>query len=250
LFFAQIFGMSTTNLTATASATIYAGDVSSLQVINGVNAHILPVALDVNVWTNYANANWTSPYLASNVTTGPNGLPQLQVYPFATNTPGSFGLIDTGVPSNNTPAFRNWIDDGSTPNDISYLLNNSLLPVSPSAPEPWKVGPGLKSTLVNDFQSQIGVPNLIPLFTPVSPLPNYVAATGTGQGATYAVIGFVGVTITQADGSGNSNLTVSIQPSAIVDPTAVILNPSPARAGQLTVFGTSQTTFVSAKLTQ
>jgi hypothetical protein len=48
LFFGQIFGFSATQLTATASATIYAGDVSSLQSISGVNAHILPVALDVN----------------------------------------------------------------------------------------------------------------------------------------------------------------------------------------------------------
>jgi Flp pilus assembly protein TadG len=249
LFFGQIFGITTSNLTATASATIYAGDVTSLQVIPGVNAHILPVALDVNVWTNYAQANWQSPWLANNVTTATNGNPQLQVYPFATNTPGSFGLIDVGVPSNNTPAFRNWIDTGSTPNDIAYLLTNNLLPVSPSAPEPWKVGPGLKSTLVSNFQDQMGVPNLIPLFQPVSPLPNYVAATGNGQNATYAVVGFVGVKITQADGSGN-NMIVSVQPSAIVDPTAVILNASPARASQLTVLGTSQTTFVSAKLTQ
>lgn len=257
LFFARIFGMTTMNLTATASATIYAGDVSSLQVINGVNAHILPVALDVNVWTNFANANWTSAWLGSNVTTGSNGNPQLQVYPFATGTPGSFGLIDTGVPSNNAPAFRNWIDTGSTPNDISYLLNNSLLPVSPSAPEPWKVGPGMTSTLLSNFQSQMGVPNLIPLFVPVIPVPgssnpgdNYTAANYQGQNATYAVVGFVGVTITQADGSGKANMTISVQPTAIVDPTEVILNPSPARASQLTIFGTSQTTFVSAKLTQ
>lgn len=256
LFFAPIFGWSTISLTATASATIYAGDVSSLQVIPGVDAHILPVALDVNVWTNFANANWSSPWLGSNVTTASNGNPQLQVYPFATNTPGSFGLIDTGIPSNNSPAFRNWIDNGSTPNDINYLLSNSLLPVSPSAPEPWKVGPGLKSTLLSNFQSQMGVPNLIPLFVPVSPAPgssgpgnNYVAASGTGQGATYAVIGFVGVAITQADGNGN-NMVIAVQPTAIVDPTEVILNPSPARATQQTIFGTPQTTFVSAKLTQ
>jgi hypothetical protein len=249
LFFGQIFGISTSNLTATASATIYAGDVSSLQVIPGVSAHILPVALDVNTWTNFANGNWSSPYLNGNVTTGPNGNPQLQVYPTSTNTPGSFGLLDVGVPSNNTPAFRNWIDSGSTPNDISYLLSNNLLPVSPTAPEPWKCGPGLKSTLLSNFQSQIGVPNLIPLFTPVSPLPNYVAASGSGQNATYSIVCFVAVTITQATGSGSS-MNISVQPSAIVDPTEVILNPSPARASQTTVIGTPQTTFVSAKLTQ
>ncbi|MFL5243903.1 MAG: pilus assembly protein TadG-related protein [Gemmataceae bacterium] len=256
LFFAGIFGMTSTDLSATASATIYAGDVSSLKVIPGVNAHILPVALDVNVWTNYAQSNLTSPWLSGRTSTGPDGNPQLQVYPFGTNTPGSFGLLDIGTPSNNAPAFRDWIDKGDTPNDISYLVNNNLLPVSPSGPEPWKVGPGLKSTLLADFQSQIGVPNLIPLFAPVTPgagaaAPgsNYVAATGNGQNATYAIIGFVGVTITEATGNG-SNMNISIQPMAIDDPTSVIMNPSPARAGKKTIFGTPQTTFIPPKLTK
>jgi hypothetical protein len=76
-----------------------------------------------------------------------------------------------------------------------------------------------------------------------------VAATGSGQNATYAIVGFVGVTITQATSSG-SNMNISIQPSAIVDPTAAFSTISPARASQLTQFGTSQTTFVSAKLTR
>ncbi len=246
LFFAQIFGISSVNLTATASATIYAGDVTSLQAIPGVNAHILPVALDINVWKNFYATGQSSD---GQIHPGTNGAPQLQVYPFGTNTPGSFGLLDVGPPANNVPAFQSWIDNGETPNDISYLLNNNLLPVSPSAPEPWKVGPGLKSSLLSAFQSQMGVPNLIPLFVPASPQPNYVAASGNGQNATYAIVGFVGVTITQASGSG-SNMNISIQPTGVVDPTSVIPNPTPARPSQVTSTGTSATTFVSAKLTK
>jgi hypothetical protein len=252
LFFAQIFGITSVNLTATASATIYAGDVTSLQAIPGVNAHILPVALDINVWKNFYATGVSADGLLH---LGPNGAPQLQVYPFDTNTPGSFGLLDVGPPANNVPAFQNWIDNGATPNDIKWLVKQGLVPVSVDAPQQWKVGPGLKSTLVSNFQSQMGVPNLIPLFVPVSPQPNYVAATGTGEGATYAIVGFVGITISQADGSGlgsllGNGLTVSIQPAAVVDPTEVILNAVPARPGQVTFTGTTATTFVSAKLTQ
>jgi Flp pilus assembly protein TadG len=256
LFFAKVFNISSIDLTASASATIYAGDVTSLQVIPGVSAHILPVALDVNVWKQFMATGESPPTLISSyvggpILSGPNGLPQLQVYPVPTFTPGSFGLIDTGVPSNNSPAFRSWIDDGSTPNDINYLLNNNLLPVSPNSPEPWKVGPGLKSTLLTDFQSQIGKANLIPLFAPVSTPPNYQAANGTGQGATYSVVGFVGVTISSATGSGTS-MNISIQPMANVDPTAILSNIGPARATQTLNIGTGSmaTTFVSAKLTQ
>ncbi len=220
--------------------------MTSLQAISGVNAHILPVALDINVWKKYYTTGLSADGLLH---MGPNGNPQLQVYPFDTNTPGSFGLLDVGPPANNVPAFQNWIDDGETPNDISYLVNNNLVPVTPDAPQPWKVGPGLKSSLIPNFHSQMGVPNLIPLFVPASPLPNYVAANGTGQNATYNIVGFVGVTITQAAGSGNG-LTVSIQPTAVVDPTAILSNLTPARPSQITFTGTYATTFVSAKLTQ
>jgi hypothetical protein len=247
LFFGSFFNADSVSLTATASATIYAGDVSSLQTIPGVRAHILPLALDVNVWKTFYQTGLSPD---GTLHAGPNGAPQLHVYPVPTNTPGNFGLLDVGPPANNVPAFRNWIDDGETPNDIQYLLNNNLLPVSPSAPQQWKGGPGLKSTLVSNFQSVMGEPNLIPLFVPVNDGSNgqpYVAAQGSGSGAYYSVVGFVGVVISQADGSGGS-MDISIQPTAVVDPTASILNPRPASPTQTSYFGTMQTTFVSAKL--
>jgi hypothetical protein len=243
LFFGPVFNVSSENMTATARATIYAGDITTLKVIQGIDAHILPVALDVNIWKNFYQTG-KSP--DGNIYYGPNGDPQLLVYPTDTNTPGSFGLIDVGPPQNNAPAFRNWIDDGETPNDIQYLLNNNLLPVSMSSPANWKVGPGLKSTLLTDFQGEIGKPNLIPLFTPSSQTP-YVAAAGQGQNATYAVVGFAGVTISQATGNGN-NMNISVQPAANIDATSVITNPTPAGTTQSS-FTTSPTTFISAKLT-
>jgi Flp pilus assembly protein TadG len=256
LFFGGILGMQTIDLQAKARATIYSGSVSSLQVIPGVDAHILPVALDYKVWDQfYATGISPDGTIHTNVN---NGFPELQVYPTTTNTPGSFGLIDTGPPQNNAPAFRNWIDDGQTPNDINYLLNNNMLPVSFNSPKNWKVGPGLKSTLTSNFQSQQWVPNLIPLFQAyqypsTSNNNTYIAGNGTGQGATYAVVGFVGVTISYANGSGNS-MNISIQPMAAVDPNAVILNNLPAgtQTNALTpsvTTPTTITTFSSAKLT-
>jgi Flp pilus assembly protein TadG len=272
LFFGPIFGFYKKELEATATATIYSGDVTSLQVIQGVTAqspigaHILPVALDINIWKNFYATGYSPD---GQIHTAANGLPELFVYPLGpqavfsqpTNTPGSFGLVDVGPPQNNVPAFRAWIDDGQTPNDINYLINNNLVPVTVSSPKSWKVGPGLKSTLQQNFYDQMGVPNLIPLFIPVSApaswqaqsTGSYVAATGNGQNATYAIVGFAGVAISQADGSGG-NMNISIQPSAVVDPTAYIGNPKPAGT-QVSQFGSTIngpmiTTFASAKLTQ
>lgn len=263
LFFGGILGTGSVNLMATSSATIYAGDVSSLQVIPNVDAHILPVALDVNVWKNFYLTGKSSDN--NTYTNATNGMPELKVYPCPGNAPGNFGLLDVGPPANNTPAFRRWIDDGETPNDIQYLLNNNLLPVSPSTDKWWKCGPGLKSTLQSDFQSVMWQPNLIPLFKPYqAPSPNlayqtnssYTAAQGNGQNATYDIIGFVGVTVSRADGSGN-NMNISIQPMAVIDPTAIVSNPVPATSTATTplttymgLTGQSFTTFVSAKLSQ
>jgi hypothetical protein len=261
LFFGRVLGMPTVDLQATARATIYSGVVSTLKVIPGVDAHILPVALDYKVWDQFY-ANGLSPDGTIHLNAS-NGFPELKVYPFNTNTPGSFGLIDVGPPQNNVPAFRNWIDNGETPNDISYLLNNNLLPVSMNSPKNWKVGPGLKDTLTNDFQSQMWQPNLIPLFKAVQyPDPSnnmtYVAGSLQGQNAYYHVVGFVGVDISAVSGNGNGNgtvsLNISIQPMAVIDPTAVIQNLMPAgtQGNPLTPSVTSYTTittFGSAKLT-
>src|SRR5262249_51357438 len=150
------------------------------------------------------------------------------VYPYPDSAPGNFGLVDVGPPQNNAPAFRNWIDFGETPNDISYLLSNNMLPVSIQAPQNWKAEPGLKDALLTSFESALWEANLIPLFK-AAQYPNesnnytYIAASNQGQNATYAIVGFVGVSVSNATGNG-SNMDISIQPMAVVDPTAVILN--------------------------
>jgi Flp pilus assembly protein TadG len=256
LFFGGVLGLSNINLEVTARATIYSGTVNSLQVIPGVGAHILPVALDYKIWDQfYSTGQSPDGTIHKNAV---NGSPELHVYPCPGNAPGNFGLLDTGPPQNNVPAFRNWIDNGQTPNDISYLVNNNLVPVSLSSPKSWKCGPGLKSTLVSNFDSVMWDPNLIPLFVAVE-YPSaangytYIAASGTGQNATYAIVGFVGVCVSNATGNGG-NMDISIQPTAVVDPTAVILNNLPAGT-QTSPFtpsvssSTTITTFGSAKLT-
>jgi hypothetical protein len=255
LFFGGLLGTSSIGMTATARATIYSGTVSSLQAIPGVQAHILPVTLDYKVWDQFYSTGM-SPDGTIHVN-ATNGNPELLVYPSPGNAPGNFGLIDVGPPANDAPAFEAWIDDGETPNDIDYLISNNLLPVSMTNPQSWKAGPGLKSTLLSNFQQELNVPNLIPLFQaaqyPTAANGNtYVAASGNGQNATYAIVGFVGVAISNATGNG-TNMNISIQPTAIVDPTAVLQKALPAgtQASTLTPSvnaSTTITTFTAAKL--
>ncbi len=215
LFFAPILGMSTKNLTATSTAVIYvSGGMTGFNYNLGINGLMLPVALDVNAWNTFI-ATGQSP--DGTVHTGSNGQPQLQVYPSPGNAPGNFGLLSIGPPATNTPSYSSWIDNGSSPSDLQYLDNNGLVPVSTSSPQPWAGGPGMKSSLQSDFASVMGQGRIIPIFQPVSESP-YQAANGNGSNTTYNIVGFVGVSISEADGRG-SNMNISVQSATVSDPT-------------------------------
>lgn len=240
LFFAPILGVKYEALTATAAATIYSGSITNFNSSAGVNGSLLPVAVDINAWNAFM-ATGQSPN--GTIQSGPNNAPQMQVYPSPKNAPGNFGLVSTGPPSQNTPTFADWVDNGPSSSDLAYLMGNGM--PSASSPTPWQAGPGLKSVLDPDFASVAGQPRLIPLFQPISTSP-YQAAGSSGSNAYYNIVGFVGATITQATGSG-SNINIAIQPCATIDPTAVF-DPSTI----VPALTTAQlfTTYSSVKLTQ
>ena len=132
-----------------------------------------------------------------------------------------------------------------SPSDLSYINNNKQVPASLNKPKEWAGGPGMKSSLKSDFQAAMGQTRLMPVFQPVSTSP-YVAASGNGSNATYAIVGFVGVTITQADGSG-SNMDISRAVNFVIDPTAIFDPSSMKPAGTSTQL---ITTMVPPKLTE
>jgi Flp pilus assembly protein TadG len=246
LFFGGILGKPTQDLECTSRATIYSGEVTSLAVLSNTSmtTRLLPLALDVNVWKTFYTTGLSPDGLMH---PGPNGAPQLQVYPIPGQTSGNFSLLATGPPVNATDAFRTWIESGPSQSDIQYQINHSLLPVSASSTKPWAAGPGLTSTLSTNFADILGKANLIPLFQPVSVVP-YQAASGTGNNATYAIEGFASVQVSTATNSG-SNMIISLQPIAIYDPTAVYGNVRPAGTAVSSEWGTTLTTFVAPKLT-
>ncbi len=228
LFFASVLGMHEKTLTASASATIYTGLISSFNPYgaawgddyssygDGFECLMLPVAFDVNYWNQFF-AEGISP--DGTIHTDGSGNSQIQIYPSPQDAPGNSGLLCIGPETNSTPDYRNWILNGPGGSDLQCLLDNGSLPVSLESPKPWKGSPGLRSTLKTEFEQIIGQPRLLPLFQPASISP-YQAASGVGSNATYNIVGFVGVTVTEASGSG-ANLNISVQPCSVMDPTAV-----------------------------
>ncbi len=274
-FFAPAIGKTDTALTATASMTVYTGLITAFgpasQVSGGsggigsgvgsgatggawgdgywgdgsnFDCGLLPVAFDMNTWNTFF-ATGASP--DGTIHTDTTGTPTIHIYPSPGQSPGNFGLLCIGPWTNATPDYRNWILNGASASDLQYLANNGFYPVSQTSPKAWKGSPGLRSTLTSDFASIIGQPRLLPLFQPASMNP-YQAASGNGSNTTYNIVGFVGVTVTTATGSGN-NMNITVQPCSVLDPTAVFdpatIYPAGAQpAGQLKTF-----TFVSPKFT-
>jgi len=207
LIFGSLLGKGSASVTALGQATMMT-DPNNFTGSKGIDSLFIPVALDVRIWKQFMQ-NGTSPSANNQVLTGPNGQPELQVYPDSSQF-GSFGLVSPGPPASDTPSYRAWIDNGPTPADLTYLDTHNLLPVSPQQPAYWAAGPGMKSTLQTDFASIMGEARLVPL---------YDGSLGS-QGNGYPIVGFAGVTITQATGRG-SNMNISVQPALVIDPTAV-----------------------------
>ena len=251
LFFSPIFGMSSTNVNATAAATIFTGSVVNFSSSAGHNAALLPMTIDVNAWNTFVQTG-----VSSDGTThsGPNGAPQMEVYPSPSGAPGNFGMLSLDDSSNSASTIRGWINNGLGSSDLTTLQGDNLLPTSAShALWNWKGAPGFKASDLNDLT--VGTNFLLPIFEPVvASGPSYQATTGSAGPATpgsgghgnntyYNIIGFVGVEITQVDKSSDAY----IQPVATFD-AAMVFDPTTiAPAGTSSVLST---TFTTPKLTQ
>jgi hypothetical protein len=213
LFFGPVLGVSSVNLSATARATIYTGTTNTS---NG-QGDLLPVAVVVSDWNNFFQ-NGTGADTDNN---SPNGLPQLNIYPGGGGQPGNNGLLSLNGSSAPSQQYYSgttgWIQAGPSATDISSLVSAGDIPLGSSAQ--WGVGPGMKSSLLSDFQAVENTPRLLPL---------YDTSGANGSNAWYHVVALVGVTITYADGNGKANMTIDVQPNAFVDPANIVVSPVPA----------------------
>jgi Flp pilus assembly protein TadG len=228
LFFGPVLGKSSAALTATATATAYEGIITDFKSINGVNGTLLPVAEDMTQWTDFYTNGANSQYADPNA---PPGVGWLQIYPGGTGE-SMDGLLSLDGSKAAAQTFYSgstgWIQYGPTSSDISGLHSSGELPLpADGSGQQWASGPGMKSSLLSDFQSLITdppTPRLLPLFDPNSP-----GTTGGGNG-TYQITYFVPVYVVYADGHGKANMDIAIMPATggpVTDPTAVISNVTP-----------------------
>lgn len=250
LFFGPAVGRSNVSLTATASATIYAGTVNSFST-SSENVGMLPVAYDQKLWNDFVS---TGKDPSGTITTDANGVPELLVYPEPGNKyKGNFGWISLDDNHASANDLRGWINDGMTSSDVNALIAAQVIPLSNGISAwDWQGTTGFKSSDVQDVNNYVGKTFILPLFTPYNNGSNYTdsnsyqAQSGQGSNSYYNVVQFVGIKVVQ---SSDTNRQIMIQPAAVIEPNAVFVSGTLNPAGSDTST-TVTTTFTTPKLTR
>jgi Flp pilus assembly protein TadG len=225
LFFGGLFGVPTSSRQASAVASLRSQGITGF---NGSGSRLLPLAIDLNTYNALRGVGAPPPGVTlqdqytvrsplesgltppANVQWGADGSPEAKVYPLMT-TPGNFGLVSLSNGKTTTETtFDNWIVNGPSGADLASLGSLGLQATALS-PRTLSGGPGLKASLDAAFQSIIGQPRVVMIYSSFS---------GTGSNAQCQVVGFAGVTVVASDLSNPTNPSVTVQLSAVIDATA------------------------------
>lgn len=225
LYFAQMFGKSEQTLSAQATAAFADGVVGYKVTPNSGNADLLPFALHVDSWQGLLTGavttgdNYAYDQETGAVTTGSDGVPELNLYPGAGATqlpPGNFGTVDIGSPNNSTADIARQILYGINADDLSYF--GGELRLGDDGTVLLNGDSGLSAGVKDELEEIKGQPRAIPIFSQVS---------GPGNNAMYTVVGFVGIRIMNVQLTGKmSNKNLIIQPAVVVDDSTVV-DPGP-----------------------
>jgi Flp pilus assembly protein TadG len=217
LFFAPALGISSANLIAPATATLYGGSIDSLKP-GTTNTGMMPITFDVNAWNNFIK---TGQDADGNSNKDSSGNPLIQIYPSVKDT-GNFGWLSLNDTHVGASTLNSWISSGAAPSDVQNLISADLIPLSKhSSAWDWQGENGFKASDVSAVNAQVGKTFILPLFTPYdSSSSNYSAGNGQGSKYYYNIVQFVGITVMT---SPDSNHQVWVQPAPITD-AHMILN--------------------------
>jgi Flp pilus assembly protein TadG len=249
LFFGPVLGMPTVDVTATARATIYNGEISDF---SGPTGTLLPATVDTQIWDSFVTTGkgslpdygYTAP--TSNAPSGVpapavGNAPQILVVPDPNGRPGGWNYLSLNSSSNSNADFKGWFSNGLGQSDLD-ALHSAYSPWPAALPLPaqaanadnatyfWKGAPGDRGN--SEPFPPPGSIRLLPLYqhVPVDQSPgSYVAnlkdegtwastggASGRGQNAWFNVVRFVAVVVTDTSNG------LSVQPAAVTDPNLIL----------------------------
>jgi len=161
LFFAGIFGVYNTNVSASATA-VFDDRVSGFDVGDGMGA-LLPFTIHKDVYENQLivggdKYGYDEPM--DTVTEDPDGIGEVNLYPYDP-TPGNFGLLNLPSSTGSDAAtHKDQIDYGVPPEDIEPDIGSSTFTFSDADGNPVTYdlagNPGLEVTLKANLDNRVG----------------------------------------------------------------------------------------------
>lgn len=222
--FSRVFGVSELNVAATAVA-IY-DDRAAGYDSNGPGA-LLPFTIDETVFDDYFD-NGPDAFefdpSTGGVSGGSDGVREVKLYP-QDPTPGNFGLLNIGTPNMGTPALRDHIDNGVSPDDFVAEIGTAQVTFYDSDGDPVTYdisgNPGLKVALQANIQNRVG--QVVGFF-----LHNQVTGTGANTVYTISQIRFGRVMYVKLTGG---NKSFWIQPVSRADSGVILSQMAPSSKG-------------------
>lgn len=215
LSFARVIGTNSASAQAQATAALLSNIAGFQTPSDGGNVGILPFALDQETWNNAmaggAGDDHSFDPISGTLTSGSDGLPEMNLYPQGTGAPGNRGTVDIGSSNNSTADLARQIVHGVSAQDFAAL--GKPLVFGPDGTLTLNGDTGISAGVKDELASIIGEPRIIPVFSTV---------IGPGNNATYTIVKFVGIRVLNVQLTGSmSSKQVIIQPANVIVKGAV-----------------------------
>jgi len=163
LFFAQVLGIQSQPVTATATAVLRRGEAFQGE------GDVLPFALPESFWNSLGPGEELNIYNDNKIEDGFSN--QVTVVDANGNSvPGNWGTVDIGAENNSTSALGDQIRYGLTQNDLDalYAAGRIPTPYELKAPVSLQADPGLSAGMKDDVRAIHGQTRIIPLYEAVN----------------------------------------------------------------------------------
>lgn len=213
LFLARVLGLDQSAGEAEATAALVQGFNGFHAPADGSNLQILPLAVDDATWSSLLSGgsgdSWRYNKDTRTVTSGGDGISELNIFPQGTGLSRQRGMVKIGGPASTTAHLAMQVSAGVTPADLDNLAAVGRSLEFDGAGELSLLGEAGISAAVKDHLIAIkGQPRMLPVFA---------AVAGSGDSVQYTVVKFVGVRVMDVKLAGvMTTRKVIVQPANIV----------------------------------
>ncbi len=182
---------------------------------------LLPFAVKESIWNSFmagsGSDNFNYNFETGNVTSGSDGVKELNIYPHDTGASGNSGTVDIGSSGNSTNDIKRQILDGVSADDLSH--HDGKLQLGADGTLLLNGDTGISAGMKSQLEAVKGDPRIIMIYSQV---------VGPGNNATFTIVKFVGVRIVEVNfqGSKNNSKRLMIQPANVVEDNVIISNGS------------------------